>query len=417
MKGITALMDTYECQGQEYYTENVNSESKNILILRQRTNVLERSVEETRSEITEVRTDLNNSVTTLRSEIKQTSDQIQLTVAKTQKEWNLDGIPYTPNYTGHGTPASAGYAAASYKNKYYMNLDNGVVYLSNGSAWVQQPKATVSYFGYTDNPNSLGDAYLASKNNGKYYLNQANGKLYYSNGTSWVLKKTCSTIQVSMQSQITQNANSISLKVSQGSVISQLNLEIGDGSKPAISMTTGRFEIKSTYFNVRKSDGWLTTTGATIGGFTIDSTSFYSNKSTGVYLAPSTVVNRSISNIGTKACLFAIGSNFGVGSDGTVYANGVNLRGEFYHSGSEDGYTGTCHIHSGIIDMTTSGPHNLIHLKHGNLTVGIGADDVYFERTGSDKVYVNSGWDDIIIVGKNRRNIKATVQQAGYDWD
>ena len=423
LTGITRLLDNYECKGQEYYTENTGSTSKNILVLRQRTNVLERNVEETRSEITEVRTDLNNSVTTLRSEIKQSADQIQLTVAKTQKEWDLSGIPYNPNYTGHGTPAAAGYAASSYRNKYYMNLDNGAVYLSNGSTWVLQTAYSVSYFGYVDNPNTLGDAYLASKNNGKCYLNQTNGKLYQSNGTSWVYKRQCKTIQTTMQSQITQNANSINLKVSKGNVISQLNLEVKDGTS-AVTISGNKISITSDYFSLTTT-GAITATSGKIGTFNFDDKCMCtntSNKNIGVFLsAVQSYVNskkqtvncystRTINNK-TVNCLFAIGENktggityFGLDLLGRLYASGVDLKGSL--TTSSDNNKATTTITAGKIFVTGSkgSPYGYdqMKLEYEGEYIELGGKRIFNSEIGE-----SADWSDIIDIARHYKEVKS----------
>lgn len=78
LKGIQALRDTYEAEGEEYRTQNVNSVQRSILQLKGKSNVLERSIEETRSTITSVEEGLH-------SEIKQTAESIELEVADTRE--------------------------------------------------------------------------------------------------------------------------------------------------------------------------------------------------------------------------------------------------------------------------------------------------------------------------------------------
>lgn len=115
----------------------------------------------------------------------------------------------------------------------------------------------VTEFGY-DSPTTEG--YEPSEYTGKYYLNQTNGYLYYSNGSSWNLIKYCQTIQVALQSQITQTASEISLKVSKGDVSSQLSVESGQ-----ITLSSGRLVINSGNFQVNSS-GYMTCYGANING-------------------------------------------------------------------------------------------------------------------------------------------------------
>lgn len=82
LKGIHALSDSYEAQGEEVYSENVNGVQKEIRQLKGKTNNLIRTVEETRSTISDVEKGL-------KSEIKQTADQISSEVTRatgTEKE-------------------------------------------------------------------------------------------------------------------------------------------------------------------------------------------------------------------------------------------------------------------------------------------------------------------------------------------
>lgn len=72
---------------------------------------------------------------------------------------------------------------------------------------------TVHYYGY-GTPGDNG--YAASSYSGKYYLDQNNGKLYVSNGSSWSVSETLTLITTNLQTQITQNATEITSKVSTG---------------------------------------------------------------------------------------------------------------------------------------------------------------------------------------------------------
>lgn len=73
LNGIQLLTDSMESKGTLEYKEDVNSIHKNILQLKGKTNVLERTIELTRSELT-------NTETKLRSEIEQSAESIKLEV-------------------------------------------------------------------------------------------------------------------------------------------------------------------------------------------------------------------------------------------------------------------------------------------------------------------------------------------------
>ena len=82
-KGIQALRDSFSSVGEQYYSEKVNSTQTSIKQLENRSNKLERTIEETKSTITDVENGLS-------SQIKQTADSITSEVRRaTRAEENL----------------------------------------------------------------------------------------------------------------------------------------------------------------------------------------------------------------------------------------------------------------------------------------------------------------------------------------
>lgn len=75
IKGIQALRDSIEADGEEYRTGNVNSVQRSIIQLKGKSNVLERSIEETKSTITNVEKGLQSQIT-------QTADKITAEVTR-----------------------------------------------------------------------------------------------------------------------------------------------------------------------------------------------------------------------------------------------------------------------------------------------------------------------------------------------
>lgn len=73
LTGIQSLTDTLEANGELDYKENVNSLEKDIIQLKGKTNVLERTVDRTRSELKDVENGL-------RSEIEQTAENVKIEV-------------------------------------------------------------------------------------------------------------------------------------------------------------------------------------------------------------------------------------------------------------------------------------------------------------------------------------------------
>jgi len=97
LKGIHGLIDSYEAQGAETYSENVNGVQKSIVQLKGKMNILTRTAEETKSKLIDVESGLHSEITQtaeeiraeveeadngLRSEIKQNADNIELRVEK-----------------------------------------------------------------------------------------------------------------------------------------------------------------------------------------------------------------------------------------------------------------------------------------------------------------------------------------------
>lgn len=78
LKGIQALRDSLEADGEEYRTSKVNGVQRSILQLKGKSNTLERSIEETKSTIVDVEKDLQSQITQtaseIRSEVKNTTD-------------------------------------------------------------------------------------------------------------------------------------------------------------------------------------------------------------------------------------------------------------------------------------------------------------------------------------------------------
>ena len=108
LKGIQALRDSLEAEGEESRTGNVNGIRNSIIQLKGKSNVLERTIEETRSTITDVEAGLQSQITqtaeavaieakraseaegSLSSSIKTTAEAIELEVSRaTKKEGEL----------------------------------------------------------------------------------------------------------------------------------------------------------------------------------------------------------------------------------------------------------------------------------------------------------------------------------------
>mgnify|MGYP003305210869 CR=1 FL=1 len=82
LSGITALTDVYAARGTEYYGENINGMSEQLKQLKGRTNVLTRTLDETRLEVSKFETDVNGQLEELSGSIELTAGAIELKVSK-----------------------------------------------------------------------------------------------------------------------------------------------------------------------------------------------------------------------------------------------------------------------------------------------------------------------------------------------
>jgi len=78
LKGIQGLIDDYEAQGAETYSDNVNSVQKSIVQLKGKMNILTRTAEETRSQLIDLDKELS-------SQILQTAEEISAEVKRAKE--------------------------------------------------------------------------------------------------------------------------------------------------------------------------------------------------------------------------------------------------------------------------------------------------------------------------------------------
>ena len=87
LKGIQALRDDLEADGEEYRTSKVNGIQRSILQLKGKSNTLERSIDETKSTIVDVEKGLQSQITQtateIRSEVKNNTDGLSSRITQT----------------------------------------------------------------------------------------------------------------------------------------------------------------------------------------------------------------------------------------------------------------------------------------------------------------------------------------------
>lgn len=243
LKGIQALKDSYSSAGNETFEKPVNSVQKSILAIKGKTNKIERTLEETKSTITDVEQGLE-------SQIKQTAGNILTTVAGAEKIWDETG--YDIDLYGFGQPEGNYEASQKYAGKYYLDQESGQIYIC---AAMITPEGQVYYWQFYA---VLQPTYI--KLTSKIEQN-ANGI------TAEVERATSAEGDLSSRIQITES--SITSKVSKGDVISEINQ-----SPEAIELSAGRLIITSGNFTLDSSGnvsvtGNVNATSGIIGPFSI----------------------------------------------------------------------------------------------------------------------------------------------------
>lgn len=191
LKGIQALRDDLEADGEEYRTNGANGIQKSILKLKGKSNVLERTIEKTQSTITdvekglqsqitqtatEIRTEVKNTTDGLSSRITQNASSITAEVKRAQgQEVELAAAIKinADNITAEVTRASKTEGELSSKIEVTATQIRSEVTASL-KAWDIE-EYDVTYYGF-GNPQKTYPA--SSHYNGCSFLNQENGYFY-----------------------------------------------------------------------------------------------------------------------------------------------------------------------------------------------------------------------------------------------
>ena len=196
LKGIQALRDTYSSDGTEFYTGKVNGVQKSLIQLKGKTNTLSRTVEETKSTITDVEEGLH-------TEIVQTADKILLEAAQTYETKTDAEITETELISTISQTAS--------------EIKSTVA--SSSNTW-DTGSNVVSLYGYGEPTKEYSNHNLYL---GRFYLDQSTGKIYQAMSSGWVYFADAKKITDELYSEITQTAEKIELKVDKNGVISSIN--------------------------------------------------------------------------------------------------------------------------------------------------------------------------------------------------
>lgn len=276
LKGIQALRDDLEADGEEYRTNGANGIQKSILKLKGRSNVLERTIEKTQSTITDVEKGLQSQITQtaseIRTEVKNTTDGLssritqnagnitaEVTRAQGQEVKLAAAIKINAdNITAEVTRASKAEGDLSGKIEVTATKIRSEVSASLTVWDTEDYDVTHCGFG---NPQ---DTYPASSYySGHSFLDQNTGKFYgcepdggISSGKyKWTLIKKFKQLSSSASSTITQSSKQISLKVSKDSVISEINQSAeGIKIKAKLLELKGSMEMTGGYMHIQAEE-------------------------------------------------------------------------------------------------------------------------------------------------------------------
>ncbi len=276
MKGIQALRDDLEADGEEYRTNGANGIQKSILKLKGKSNVLERTIEKTQSTITdvekglqsqitqtatEIRTEVKNTTDGLSSRITQNASSITAEVKRAQGQEvelaaaikiNEDKI------TAEVTRASKAEGDLSGNIEVTATKIRSEVSASLTVWDTEDYDVTHCGFGNPQNTYPASSYY-----SGHSFLDQKTGKFYgcepdggISSGKyKWTLIKKFKQLSSSASSTITQSSKQISLKVSKDSVISEINQSAeGIKIKAKLLELKGSMEMTGGYMHIQAEE-------------------------------------------------------------------------------------------------------------------------------------------------------------------
>ena len=245
LKGIQALRDDLEADGEEYRTNRANGIQKSILKLKGKSNVLERTIEKTQSTITdvkeglqsqitqtasEIRTEVKNTTDGLSSRIIQNADNITAEVTRAQgQEVKLAAAikVNVDNITAEVSRASETEGKLTSKIEITATQIRSEVSSSLNTWDWDESKFDIIYFGHGDQ----GKGYEPSSYiENKCYLNLDNGTIWRCEKTSsssstymWKYHANAELIANNITSAFKQTSKEISTKVQKDNVISSIN--------------------------------------------------------------------------------------------------------------------------------------------------------------------------------------------------
>lgn len=391
LKGIQALRDTYSSEGSEFRTGKVNGIQKSIIQLRGKTNTLSRTVEETRSTITNVEKKMH-------TEIVQTAEKIQLEVAQTY-ETKTDAEVTETSLKSEISQTATEIKSTVASSSNTWKTDTSISLYGYGVPWLEY------------NPN----LYL-----GRFYLDQSTGTIYRAMSGAWIYYANATKITEDLYSEISQTAKKIELKVGKGEVISSINQ-----TAETITIDASKINLNGAVTmngNVKIStDGKITAKNADIEGKIKSSSAEITGGTFRVETESSDENLIWIKSSYNSKELMAAMSAYGVtasygGVAATFMWNGLKMAGNGYLTtdgsksmvGATEGYIGT------LVTSSSSGTSSDRRLKNAikELDRNVSADFIY-SLIGYEFKY-NNGTSDRLHHGLIAQQLKETM--GDHDW-
>ena len=333
LKGIQALRDTYDADGEQYQSEKVNSVHESIIQLKGKSNALERSIEETKSTIKDVESGLQTKITQnassisaeitratgaetgLSNRISATESKFSVKIEEIQKEidgeivtYNVSYVPTLLNYPAwdftYNIPCDNTVACTDvpmvYNDEYYSRNARSVVFNEVTSMSYRFTKGENGEWYWRDiGDTDFGiamqkiseleittDSISATVEQNQIYNNQQISSLssritQTAESISSEVKRATEA-EGALSSKIEQTASSIRQEVSSGyATKASLELKIDksdngqivsmiNASANEINLKGNRISIVSDYFTLEHS-GRITAVSGNIGGWDIAS--------------------------------------------------------------------------------------------------------------------------------------------------
>lgn len=405
LKGVQSLSDTYEAAGNEHRTSSVNSIQKQIIQLKGKANILERSIEESKNTISDIEKGLKNEITQTASEFDAKLQNLQSEMDGEVAVVNGTGQPALENFPAYnwtsgpkiGDTLVKGlrftYSDAVYRKHQrtlFFDEDTATTYrfIQKNGTWAWEPLGNTEFSilqkQITDlNLTAQGitaDVESLSTKVTNDYITQVDAKALVSltaDGLLADISKTYVTNEIAEQMRLTLNATAegLDMKVEKDKLITEINARAGNVKIKADAIDlTGLVTIKSLVSSGETKINADNITTGTINALTL----------MGCTLAGGSISIGGNNIVMNEAGLWVIGKgdaqhpNFRVDNDGNVTAQ------------------------SGQI---------------GNWSIGSGAIANNGTVLGSDGTLVLAGDNNAIQLGSNAKLIPTAlfVNQGGYN--